>query len=108
MNFKSKQNQAYSIIALSISKDIQIFITCTDDPKKAWDILENQFSFVSITQLVRVYRKFYASSMVEGGSIMEHVTKMTQLAQDLRERNGERYYKPRIRCCHPWESTQFL
>ena len=84
-NFKSKQNQAYSIIALSISKDIQIFITCTNDPKKAWDILENQFSFVSITQLVRVYRKFYASSMVEGGSIMEHVTKMTQLAQDLRE-----------------------
>ena len=83
--FESRSNQAYSIIALSIQKEIQTYIVSTSNPKEAWDTLENQFSFVSITQLVRVYRKFYASSMNEGGNVMEHITKMTQLAQDLKE-----------------------
>ena len=64
---------------------IQTYVTSISDPKEAWDTLEKQFSFVSITQLVRVYRNFYASSMSEGGNAMEHITKMTQLSQDLRE-----------------------
>ena len=84
-DFESRSNQAYSIIALSIQKEIQTYVVSTSNPKEAWDTLEKQFSFVSITQLVRVYRKFYASSMSEGGNVMEHITKMTQLAQDLKE-----------------------
>ena len=84
-DLESKSNQAYSIIVLSIKKEIQTYITSISDPKEAWDTLEKQFSFVSITQLVRVYRKFYVSSMGEGGNVMEHITKMSQLSQDLRK-----------------------
>ena len=48
-----------------------------------------QFSFISITQIVRLTRKFYAASMNEGDDLMEHITNMTALAQQLRELNEE-------------------
>ena len=83
--FKSRSERAYSLIALGVETALQIHISCTTDPKEAWEILQGQFSFVSVTQIVRLTRKFYAALMQEGDDMMEHITKMTSLAQELRE-----------------------
>lgn len=83
--FYARSDKAYSIIALSIETSLQVHIMNTTNPKDAWGILEKQFSFVSITQLVRLTRKFYAASMQEGEDLLRHVTYMTKLAQELRD-----------------------
>ena len=57
----------------------------TTDPAEVWNTLQNQFEFISITQIVRLNRKFYAASMKEGDNLMEHITYMTSLAEQLRE-----------------------
>ena len=77
--------KAYSLIALNVQKNIQIHISSITDPKVAWDTLEKQFQFVSITEIVRLSRAFYAATMEEGSDIMKHITKMTALAERLRE-----------------------
>ena len=59
------------------------------DPLAAWKILQKQFEFVSVTQIVRLNRKFYAASMKEGADFMQHLTHMKSLAEQLREMNEE-------------------
>ena len=59
------------------------------DPLAAWKILQKQFEFVSVTQIVRLNRKFYAASMKEGADLMQHLTHTTSLAEQLREINEE-------------------
>ena len=83
--YKLKLEKAYSTIALSVSKRLQVHITDTDDPKKAWDTLEKLFNFVSVPEIVRVNRAFYAATMTEGADLNEHLTKMQELANRLRE-----------------------
>ena len=43
-------------------------ITSTD-PRIAWETLQKQFEFISITQILRLNRKFYAATMKEGTDI---------------------------------------
>ena len=83
--YRLRSDKAYSLIALSIEKNLQVHIASTVNPKEAWDILQNHFEFVSVTQIVRLNRKFYAASMKEGDDLMEHITYMTALAEQLRE-----------------------
>ena len=83
--YSLRSQKAYSLIALSVCENLQIHVVDTVDPKTAWDNLEKQFNFVSITQTVRVNRKFYAASMEEGGNLIEHITYMTSLSHRLKE-----------------------
>ena len=83
--FRLRSDKAYSLIALSIGKSLQVHITNTTEPKVAWDTLQNHFEFVSITKIVQLNRKFYAASMQEGSDLLEHLTHMTSLAERLRE-----------------------
>ena len=62
------------MIAISVEKNLQIHISTTTDPLEAWEILQKQFEFASITQIVRLNRRFYAATMKEDGDIMEHIT----------------------------------
>ena len=87
--FRLRSDKAYSLIALNVEKDFQVHITSTTDPLAAWKILQKQFEFVSVTQIVRFNRKFYAASMKEGADLMQHLTHMTSLAEQLREKNEE-------------------
>ena len=83
--YRLRSDKAYSLIALSVDNSLQVHIASTVEPKTAWDILQNHFEFVSVTQIVRLNRKFYAASMKEGDDLMEHITHMTSLAEQLRE-----------------------
>ena len=87
--FRLQSDKAYSLIALNVEKDLQVHISSVTDPLAAWKILQERFEFVSVTQIVRLNRKFYAASMKEGSDLMQHLTHMTSLAEQLREMNDE-------------------
>lgn len=87
--FRLRSDKAYSLIALNVEKDLQVHISSVTNPLEAWKILQKQFEFVSVTQIVRVNRKFYAASMKEGADLMQHLTHMTSLAEQLRELKEE-------------------
>ena len=87
--FRLRSDKAYSLIALNVEKDLQIHISSITDPLVAWQTLQGQFEFVSVTQIVRLSRKFYTASMEEGENLMKHLTTMTSLAEQLRELGEE-------------------
>ena len=67
-----RSDKAYSLIALNVEKDIQIHISSTTDPLVAWGTLKKQFEFVSVTQIVRLNRRFYAATMEQGADLIQH------------------------------------
>ena len=69
------------MIALSMEKSLQVHIASTTDLLEMWQILQKQFEFVSVTQIVRLNRKFYAATMPEGTDLLQHLTYMTLLAK---------------------------
>ena len=81
--FRLRSDKAHSLIALNVEKNLQVHISSVTDPLAAWKILQKQFEFVSVTQIVRLNRKFYAASMKEGADLMQHLTHMTSLAEQL-------------------------
>ena len=87
--YRLRSDKAYSLIALSADKSLQVHITSTTDPLIAWETLQKQFEFISITQIVRLNQKFYAATMKEGTDIINHLTYMTSLAEQLRELKEE-------------------
>ena len=89
VDFRVRSEKAYSQIALNVKKELQVHVANTVDPKNAWDQLKKHFEFVSITHTVRVCRAFYAAKMAENGNLMEHITYMTQLSEQLREMKEE-------------------
>ena len=84
-SFRLRSDKACSLIALSVEKSLQVYISSTTDPLEAWQILQKQFEFVSVTQIVHLNRTFYAATMPEGADLLQHLTYMTSLAEQLRE-----------------------
>ena len=80
-----KADKAYSLIALSVESDLQIHISSKTTAREAWKTLKEHFEFVSVTQIVRLYGRFYSTKMDERGDLMKHVTEMTRIAEQLRE-----------------------
>ena len=87
--FRLQSDKAYSLIALNVEKGLQVYISSVTNLLEAWKILQKQFEFVSVTQIVSINRKFYAASMKEDADLMQHLTHMTSLAEQLREMNEE-------------------
>ena len=82
--FRLQSDRAYSLIALNVQKDLQVHISSVTDPLAAWRTLQKQFEFVSVTQIVRLNRKFYAATM-KGADLQEHLTYTTSLADLFEE-----------------------
>ena len=87
--FRFRSDKAFPLITLNVEKHVQVHISSVTNPLEAWKILQTQFEFVSIAQIVRINRKFYVASMKEDADLMQHLTHMTSLAEQLREMNGE-------------------
>ena len=79
--FRLRSHKAYSLIALNVEKGLQVHISSVTNPLEASEILQKQFEFVSVTQIVRINRKFYAASAKEDADLMQHLTHMTSLAE---------------------------
>ena len=75
--FRLWSDKAYSLTALNIEKDRQIHISSVTDPVTTWKILQRQFEFVSVAQIVGLNRRFYAASMKGGADLIQHLTRMT-------------------------------
>ena len=48
--YRLRLDKAYSLIALSVDKSLQVHICSTTDPRAAWETLQKQFECVSIAQ----------------------------------------------------------
>ena len=83
--WRRRSDRAYTTIALSVAKSIQVHVSATTDAREAWEILRKQFEVVSVSQIVRLFRRFYAAEMTEEDDLQTFITKMTTLAQQLRE-----------------------
>ena len=57
-SFRLWSDKAYSLIASNIEKDMQIHISSVTDSFTGWQILQKQFEFVSVTQIVGLNRRF--------------------------------------------------
>lgn len=77
-----KADKAYSLIALSVESQLQIHVSSKTSASEAWEALQEHFEFVSVTQVVRLYRRFYAAKMDEKDDIMKHITEMTRIADN--------------------------
>ena len=62
-------DKPYPLIALNVENDLQVHILSVINP--AWKILQKQFEFVTVTQIVRINRKFYAASMKVDADLMQ-------------------------------------
>ena len=61
--YRLRSDKAYSLIALNVSKSLQVHISSITDPRLAWETLRKQFEFVSIAQVVSLNRRFYAATL---------------------------------------------
>ena len=72
--FRLRSDKAYLLIALNVEKHLQVHISSVTNLLEAWKILQKQFEFVLVTQIVRINRKFYTASMKEDADLMQHLT----------------------------------
>ena len=84
-DYQEREELAWGLLCSKIEPPQQACIEQTKTAREAWKILEDTFDAKSVTQLVRLSRKFYAASLPEGGDIHEHIRTMTRLAQQLKE-----------------------
>ena len=84
-----KADKAYSLIALSVESELQIHVSSKTTASEAWKALKEHFEFVSVTQVVRLYRRFFAAKMDEKDDMMKHITDMTRIAEQLKEMKEE-------------------
>ena len=84
-----KADRAYSLIALSVESELQIHVSSKKTASEAWKALKDHFEFVSVTQVVRLYRRFFAAKMDEKDDMMKHITQMTSIAEQLKEMKEE-------------------
>ena len=87
--YRLPSDKAYSLIALSVDKSLQVHNSSTTDPRATWKILQKQFECISIAQIVRLNRRFYAANMKEGADLIEHLTYMASLVELFRELKEE-------------------
>ena len=108
--YRLRSDKAYSLIALSVEKNLQVHISTTTDPKTAWETLKNQFECISIAQVVRLNRRFYAATMDEGTDILEHLTAFNIHDNISRTAKGNegRNFRQKVRDCCAWQSTTIL
>ena len=83
--WRLRSDKAYTTIALSVDKNLQVHVSSTTDAHEAWEILRKQYEVVSVSQIVRLFRRFYAAEMGEDDDLQTFITRMTSLAQQLRE-----------------------
>ena len=67
-----RSDKAYSLIAFNVKTGLRVHISSTTNPKTAWEILQKHFAFVE-----------------EGADLMQHITVMISLAEQLRELEEE-------------------
>lgn len=85
--FVSSAKKAWTYICLAIEPEYQIHVRDTNTAKEAWDALKRQFARESLLQKVRLRQQYYSLRFHPGNDMMEHVSQLKSLHDQLKEMN---------------------
>eukprot|EP00112_Aurelia_sp_Birch-Aquarium-sp1_P017253 Seg3981.3 transcript_id=Seg3981.3/GoldUCD/mRNA.D3Y31 product="Retrovirus-related Pol polyprotein from transposon TNT 1-94" pseudo=true protein_id=Seg3981.3/GoldUCD/D3Y31 len=83
--FNLRAKKAWTFICLAVEPEQQIHVRDTKTAKEAWDALKNQFARESILQKVRLGQQYYSCRFQSGGSMLEHISHLRSLHDQLKE-----------------------
>ena len=81
--FVGQRDRALAIVVLSIDPSLLYLIGEPDDPGRVWTKLSEQFMKKSWGNKLELRRKLYSLRLTEGGSVQDHIWKMTELFNAL-------------------------
>ena len=81
---KGNQRALY-FIGTSISSELQVHVDNVTSAKEAWVSLKDQFQRVSLMQKIRLRKQYYRLEMQFGGDIQEHIQKLCELHNEMKE-----------------------
>ena len=81
--FRRRENLALSIICLSVSINLQIYVRNAKTPKEAWKCLADHFEEKSLSKKIMYRRKLYSCRLEKGVTMEEHVNNLTTISEHL-------------------------
>ena len=87
-SFNSGSKKAWTYICLAIEPEQQIHVRETTTAKGAWDALTKQFARDSLLQKVSLRQQYY-SCRFHRGDVLEHISKLRSLHDQLKEMGVE-------------------
>ena len=81
--FKKRDNKALSMICLSITTSLQIYVRPAKSAKEAWDSLAKHFEEKTLSKKIHYRRKLYGIRLEEGKSMVEHVNNVKTISEHL-------------------------
>ena len=82
LRFKKRENLARSMICLSVSSSLKIYVRSAQTSKEAWDALSNHFEEKTISRKIMLQKKLYSLRM-EGKTAAEHINTLRTINDHL-------------------------
>ena len=83
LEFKKRDDQAHSIICLSVKESLQIYVRNTDTGQEAWKNLAEHFEEKTLAKKIHFRRKLYSTRLQSGSSMVEHVNALRTIGEHL-------------------------
>ena len=81
--FKKRENLALSIICLSVTTSLQIYVRNSKNATDAWNNLANHFEEKSLSRKIFYRRKLYSARLEKGSTMVNHVNSIKTIAEHL-------------------------
>ena len=81
--FKKRENLALSLMCLSVTTNLQIYVRNAKTPKEVWNNLANHFEEKSLSRKIFYRRKMYSARMEKGSTMVEHVNNLKTISEHL-------------------------
>ena len=81
--FRKRDNLSLSIICLSVSSDLQIYVRNANTGKEAWESLSGHFEEKTLSKKIFYRRKLYSIRLEKGTTMTTHVNKLKTISEHL-------------------------
>lgn len=81
--YDDRNREALAIIALSVSDNVIPHVQCAKTSKEAWDALKSLYETPNKVKIPYLRRQLYNLKMVEGDSVIDHLTKFKSIRAQL-------------------------
>ena len=85
--FRKRDNRAMSIINLSITNDLQIYVRSAKSATEAWNNLADHFEEKTLSKIIYYRRKLYKMSMGKGVTMESYVNSLKTVSEHLEALN---------------------
>lgn len=75
---KRKEEKSLAMISLSVEDSQLVLLRNAKDGAEAWEILRGQHERNTTSNKVRLFKQIFTSKLLPGGSMEEHILKMTE------------------------------